>query len=295
MLTQDRFDFFCRAIEDFGVQHVILRQDGRELYRHDWIPEERQNQYSISKSFTGIAAGFAVEEGLFTLDDRVIDYFPEERPKKLTPEWEALHIRHLLTMQMGFDREYLMGYQRKTMKETDWVQFLFEQPMPDMPGRYFKYSNAGPYLLGVLIQRLTGQSLPEYLQPRLFEPLGIALPDWETDKMGNSFGAGGLQLTVSEVARFGQMLLDGGRVGNRQVVPPAWMKKVMDTTITAGENQEYGLLFWRGRYGSVSATGRYGQYCTIVPEKKLVIAMNSFNDTGENLLEYVWTYLYPHL
>ena len=295
MLTKDRFDFFCRAVGDFGVEHVILRQGGEELFRHDWIPEERQNQYSVSKSFTGIAVGFACEEGLISLDDRVIDYFPEERPKNLTPEWEAMKIRHLCTMQMGFTRPYLMGFQRQKMTETDWVRFLFERPLPDMPGRYFVYSNAGPYLAGILIQRLTGGSLTDYLMPRLFEPLGIGRPEWEKDRQGNTFGAGGLQLTTSEVARFGQMILDGGKVQGKQVVPLPWMKKVYDTTVTAGDSQEYGMLFWRGRYGSISATGRYGQYCTIVPEKQLVIAINSMDAGDDNLLEYVWTYLYPHL
>ena len=181
------------------------------------------------------------------------------------------------------------------MKETDWVRFLFEQPFPDMPGRYFLYSNAGPYLAGVLIQRLTGGSLVDYLMPRLFEPLGIDRPEWEKDKQGYSFGAGGLQLTTTELARFGQMLLDGGKVEGRQVVPAGWMKKIYDTAITAGDSQEYSMLFWRGRYGSISATGRYGQYCTIVPEKNLVIAMNSMDEGDGNLLEYVWTYLYPYL
>ena len=267
MLSQNQFDFFCRAVTDFGVEHVILRHDNKELFRHDWIPEMPRNQFSVSKSFTGVAAGFAVEEGLFTLDDRVIDYFPDERPKTLTPQWEAMKVRHLCTLQLGFSGPYLMGYQRKTMKETDWVQFLFDQPLPDFPGRYFKYTNAGPYLLGVMIQRLTGLSLTDYLMPRLFGPLGIARPVWGCDPQGQVFGAGGLEITPTELSRFGQTILDGGRWKGEQIIPKSWMKKVWDTTISTEEGQQdYSMLFWRGRHDSLSAVGRYGQYCTMGPE-----------------------------
>ncbi|MBO6163923.1 MAG: serine hydrolase [Lachnospiraceae bacterium] len=296
MLTQNQFDFFCRAIADFGVKHVIIRQHDREIFRHHFEPEAPCGQFSITKSFTGTAVGFAVEEGLFALEDRVIDLFPDEAPKNPSPQWQALTVKHLLTMQMGFDRQYLMGYQRKTMKETDWVDFVFRQPMPDYPGRYFKYSNAGPYLAGILVERTSGEELIDYLMPRLLEPLGIARPEWGRDPLGHVFGASDMVMTTEEVSRFGQLYLDRGRWKGEQILPPAWVKKVWDTTISTEEGQnDYSLLFWRGRYDSICSVGRNGQYCSLVPEKDLVVTINSFDTTNENLMEYVWTYLYPHL
>ena len=297
MLTESKFEFFCRAVSDFGVQHVILRQHGEEIFRKDWIPEERQMQYSISKSITGTAVGLALEEGLFRLEDPVYSFFPEESPAVLTDNQKALTIRHLLTMQMGFPVSYLMGDQRRTMKETDWVSFILSRPMPDRPGLYFKYSNAGPYLAGVLIERLTGEKLPAWLMPRLFEPLGITPePAWDRDPLGNTFGAGGLYLTTTEISRFGQLILQNGLWEGERILSKSWMKMLNDTHISTDEGkQDYSLLFWRGRNDSLSAVGRFGQYCTVVPEKDLVIAINSYDTSEENLLEYVWTYLYPSL
>lgn len=296
MLTQNKFDFFCRAVTDLGVEHVILLQNGKEIFRHDWIPEERQLQFSISKSFTGTAVGFALEEGLFSLEDSVISYFPDELPPVVPENLKAMKIRHLLTMQTGHSRPWLMGAQRKTMTETDWVRFTLSRPVPEAPGTGFRYSNAGPYLAGVLIQRLAGMSLVDYLMPRLFDPLGMPRPEWDTDPMGQTFGAGGLRISTTEVARFGQLYLQRGRWNGRQIVPASWIRLVERSEIPAGEDgQSYSLLFWRGRHDSLSAVGRYGQYCTIVPEKNLVVAIRSMDRSDSNILEYVWTYLYPHL
>ncbi len=273
MLTQNRFDFFCRAVTDFGVKHVVLIQRGQEIFSHHWEPEVPVLQYSA--------------EGLLDLEEAVAPHFAEELPGQVPAELSALKVKHLLTMQTGQLQPYLMGYQRKTMKEKDWVKFALSRPFDCMPGTEFKYSNVGPYLAGVLVQRLSGQSLPEYLAPRLFAPLGIETPEWDKDPMGNTFGAGGLWLRTSDLAKFGLLFLRQGRADGLQVLPEGWTKKVDRTMVlTTEEQQNYSLGFWRCRHDSISAVGRHGQYCTIVPEKDLVIAMNGYNEQDENLLEY---------
>ncbi|MCD8010572.1 MAG: beta-lactamase family protein [Lachnospiraceae bacterium] len=295
MLTQGRFDLFCRAVTDFGVEHVVLLQDGREIFRRDWKPEERQLQYSVSKSFTGTAVGFALEEGRLTLDDPVISFFPDELPAVIPDNLKLLRVRHLLTMQTGHPTPWLMGFQRKTMKERDWVRFALNRPVPERPGTVFCYSNLGPYLMGVILERLTGMSLTDYLMPRLFEPLGIPHPAWDKDPLGQTFGAGGLYLTTTELARFGQLYLQRGLWEGRQVIPASWIRLVERTEVTSEDGESYSLLFWRGRHDSLCAVGRYGQYCVIVPEKNLVVAMNSMDEEDSHLLEYVWSYLYGEL
>lgn len=296
MLTQERFDFFCRSIAPFGVDHVIVRKDGRELMRHDFVPEIRQNQFSISKSITGTAAGFALEEGLIRLDDRIVDLLADELPAVVSPYLERLTIRHLLTMTIGQKKPYLMGNQRNAMQEKDYIRFVLSRPFEEAPGTTFLYSNAGPYLAGVILERVSGKRLPHYLLPRLFEPLGISLPEWETDPLGNTFGAGGIELTSTEVSLFGELYLQDGVWNGRQILPKSWIRLVDRTVIPVPDGiRDYGMLFWRGRYDSLSAVGRFGQYCTILKEKNAVVVLNGY-DTGENnLLEYVWTYLYPYL
>ncbi|MCD8330614.1 MAG: beta-lactamase family protein, partial [Lachnospiraceae bacterium] len=206
-----------------------------------------------------------------------------------------LRVRHLLTMQTGHPTPWLMGVQRKTMKERDWVRFALSRPVPERPGTVFCYSNLGPYLMGVILERLTGMSLTDYLMPRLFEQLGIPHPAWDKDPLGQTFGAGGLYLTTTELARFGQTYLQRGLWEGRQVIPASWIRLVERTEVTSEDGESYSLLFWRGRHDSLCAVGRYGQYCVIVPEKNLVVAMNSMDEEDSHLLEYVWSYLYGEL
>lgn len=296
MLTQSRFDFFCRAVTDFGVKHVVLVQNKKEIFAHHWEPDEPVLQYSVAKSFTACAVGYACAEGILDLEDPVVSFFPEEVPGQVNERLRSLKVKHLITMQTGQRKPYLMGYQRKTMQEKDWVRFVLRQPQESEPGKEFCYSNVGPYLAGLIVQRRSGQSLEDYLTPRLFEPLGIAKPEWDKDPLGNTFGAGGLYLRTADLAQFGRLFLEQGKRDGIQVLPEGWTRKVDRTTIlTTEEQQNYSLGFWRSRHDSISAVGRHGQYCTIVPEKNLIIAMNGFNEQDENLLEYVWTYLYPNL
>lgn len=296
MLTEEKFQQFCRAISEFGPDHALVLQDGRMLARHDWVPEVRQNQYSITKSITGTAIGFALDEGLLHLEDPVVRLLPDCLPPVVSPHLEHLTLYHLLTMTLGQKAPWLMGEQREFMKEKDYARFALSRPFEEEPGTCFLYSNVGPYLAGLMLERQSGQSLAEYLMPRLFDPLDIPLPQWEKDPLGNTFGAGGIWLTSTEVSRFGQLYLQDGLWKGRQILPRDWMRRVDRTWITDADGQShYSLLFWRGRYDSLCAVGRFGQYCTILKEKNAVIVLNG-HDTGQNhLLEYVWTYLYPSL
>ena len=296
MTLNERFDFFCRAVADFGVKHVVIRQYNKEVFRHDFEPAGLCEQYSIAKSITGTAVGFAIAEGLFTLDDPVLPYFEDKIKGSMSDNWQRLIVKHLLTMQMGFDRPYLMANQRREMKETDWEEFVLTREMTDRPGRYFKYSNAGPYLVGRLIERTSGMTLIDYLRPRLFDPLGIKDLSWGKDPEGNIFAASDILLTTEDVSRFGQLWLDRGKWEGAQLLPKDWVKKTWDQVISTNEGEsDYSLLFWRGRNDSLCAVGRHGQYCVMIPEKSIVCAMNGFDGTNENLMEYFWTYLYPYM
>ena len=169
-------------------------------------------------------------------------------------------------------------------------------PPSDRPGRVFMYSNTGPYLISRIIEEKTGGSLTDYLMPRLFEPLDIPRPEWEEDPEGHIFGAGGMVLSSSEVMRFGQLYLQQGVWNGKQILPDGWVRKVERTAIPTGRGGgEYSLLFWKSRNDTYSAVGKFGQYCTICPEKDAVIVINALDKDDPNLLEYVWTYLYPYI
>ena len=182
------------------------------------------------------------------------------------------------------------------LKETDWTSYVLSVPFSDHPGRVFMYSNTGPYLISRIIEEKTGGSLTDYLMPRLFEPLDIPRPEWEEDPEGHIFGAGGMVLSSSEVMRFGQLYLQQGVWNGKQILPEGWVRKVERTAIPTNRGDgEYSLLFWKSRNDTYSAVGKFGQYCTICPEKDAVIVINALDKDDPNLLEYVWTYLYPYI
>ena len=164
------------AQENLAVRGLRVYRDGALIASYQPQPEERQNQYSCTKSFTSTACAFAIQEGLFALDDYVLDHFRQDAPETVSENLKQMRLRHLITMSMGFESPMLMGAQRPKMTEKDWVKYVLRAPVIHKPGTVFQYNNAGPYLLGILIQRKTGMSLVDYLMPRLFEPLGIPRP-----------------------------------------------------------------------------------------------------------------------
>ena len=274
------------AQENLAVRGLRVYRDGALIASYQPQPEERQNQYSCTKSFTSTACAFAIQEGLFTLDDYVLDHFRQDAPEAVSENLKQMRLRHLITMSMGFESPMLMGAQRPKMIEKDWVKYVLRAPVIHKPGTVFQYNNAGPYLLGILIQRKTGMSLVDYLMPRLFEPLGIPRPQDEKDPLGNTFGAGGLQLNVSELAKLGLLYLQKGQWQGRQLIPASWVEEASRSFIISDQGDseigtDYGYLFWIMPEGMFRADGKYGQYCIVVPKKNAVIAINSMQIEDE--------------
>lgn len=268
------------AVRNLAVNGIIVYQNGEMLIHDQYKPEKRQNQYSCTKSFTSTAAAFAMQERLFSLEDYVLDHFKEDAPMQVSEFLKEMQLKHLITMSMGFESPMLMGAMRPLMQEKDWVKFVLSANVVHKPGTVFQYNNAGPYLLGMLIQRKAGCSLMEYLRPRLWEPLGIAVPDCETDPLGNTFGAGGLQISVSELAKLGLLYLQRGVWNEKRFLPEEWFDEAGTEKIKADEGDDeigngYGYLFWTMPDGMYRADGKYGQYCVVIPNKNAVIAINS--------------------
>ena len=124
--------------------------------------------YSVSKSFTSTAIGFAVEEGLLSLDAKVIDFFPEYRPAQPDEKLEKMTVRHLLTMTSGKNPSLLLD---KT--KDRWIKDFFNAPWISEPGEMFLYVSENIYMLCAILVRVTGISVTEFLTPRLYEPLGM--------------------------------------------------------------------------------------------------------------------------
>jgi CubicO group peptidase (beta-lactamase class C family) len=279
-------DAFSERAEELRVLNIRVFREGECIAGADWDEEIRRNQYSASKSFTSAAVGFAVREGLLSLDERLVDAFPAELPPRPSGFLQEARVRDLLTMGLGQDRAYLMGPQRVTLDREDWVRYSLALPFVSKPGTVFVYNNAGPYLAGVLVQRRAGCDLVSYLMPRLFGPLGIRRPLWEADPAGYTFGAGGLFLCVSELAVFAQLYAGNGIWKGKRILEGEWIAE--STAARIGNAHEgYGYLFWRGPDNTYRADGKYGQFGIVAPDQNLVVAVNAESRDGAALLAHI--------
>ena len=291
-----KLDNLMKAAVPLRMLGIMVTQNGKEIGRELTEGACRRNIYSASKSFTSAAVGIAIKEGLLDLNEKITDAFADDLPQTVSDNLKKATVRDLLTMCLGQGKGFLMGENRPYYTDENWVRLALEQPFIYEPGTKFVYNNVGPYLAGILVQRRSGTDLVHYLYPRMFKPLGIQLPTWETDPYGNTFGAGGLFLTLDELHKFGKLYLDMGRAAGRQIIPEGW---VMESTSKQVENDRdgfgYGYLFWGGDKGTFRADGKYGQFSIIFRDKDAVVTLVSESRNADLLLKTVIDEIYPQL
>jgi CubicO group peptidase (beta-lactamase class C family) len=283
-----------------GLHSLMLLRHGHTVAQGWWAPysaQGRQLLFSVSKSFTSTAVGLAVSEGLLTVDDPVVRFFPAECPPTVSDNLADMTVRHLLTMTTGHAEDTVDRVARQV--NDDWAKVFLAQPVDHRPGTTFVYNSGASYLLSAIVQRLTGKTLLDYLGPRLFAPLGITDPTWESCPHGVNTGGWGLSLRTRDIARFGQLHLDGGRWQGRQVVPRAWVDQAtawqVPNSHDAGVDwhQGYGYQFWRCRHDAYRGDGAFGQFCLVLPDRDAVLAITAGLADMQGVLDQVWEYLLP--
>lgn len=286
-----------------GIPHVhtlTLVRHGHVVAEFARPPYERDAphaMYSVSKSFTAMAVGIAIDEGRFGLDDRVIDLLEDAVPRHPSAHLEAMRVRHLLTMTTGHDVE---EPDWTDDGGADWARSILRWELSHEPGTHWLYNTAATYLLSQIVQTCTGQRLLAYLTPRLFDPLGFVDPTWRQSPTGVDAGGFGLSIRAEELAAFGQLLLQRGRWQDRQLVPAAWIDQATSRQVANGTpteasdgNQGYGFQFWRCRHGAYRGDGAFGQYVVVMPEHDAVVAMTGGLADMQLPLDAVWTTLLP--
>jgi CubicO group peptidase (beta-lactamase class C family) len=202
------------------LHSFVLLRHGYLIAEGWWKPYEADDPhilFSLSKSFTSTAVGLAIAEGKLRLDDLVISFFPDETPAEVNENLSAMKVRHLLSMSTGHSVAPTAVLYKPS--EKTWIQTFLSQPVDYIPGTFFCYNTAATYVLSTIIQKVSGQTLLEYLKPRLFRPLGIEKPIWEVSPQGINTGGFGLSIRTRDIARFGQLFLQkGGYVISRFAV-----------------------------------------------------------------------------
>jgi len=276
------------------VRHGQVAAEG---WWSPYAPERPHMLFSLSKSFTSTAIGMTVGEGLLTIDDPVLSFFPAETPETVSKNLAAMRVRHLLSMSTGHAKD---ATRRTTsQKDGDWIRGFLAAPVRYKPGTHFVYNSAATFMLSAILQKLTGKTLLAYLTPRLFEPLGVEKPTWEENPQGINVGGWGLNLRTEDIARFGQLYLQKGTWQCRQLVPEAWVDAATAKQISNGDDPEsdwaqgYGFQFWRCRHNAYRGDGAFGQYCLVMPEQDAVLAITSGVSDMQAVLNVVWECLLP--
>ncbi len=263
---------------------VIIKGDSVafESYTYPYTAHTPHAMYSASKSVTSTAIGFAIDEGLLTLDTPVIDIFPEYTPKKQDSRLARLTVKHLLSMSSGKEPSMF-----KDKAKSDWVQDYFDAPWRFEPGSTFKYINENIYMLCAILVKITGRSVTEYLTPRLYQPLGIKIPFWETDPKGIEAGGWGLYFTPEDLAKFTLCYKDNGKFGGKQVIPAWWVaeatKKQVDTSHILGyeSGYGYGYCFWQNSVANTfRVDGMFSQFGIALPEYDACLIMTAGHPDG---------------
>lgn len=281
------------------VHSFILLRHGYIVAQGWWHPyraELPHMLFSLSKSFTSTAVGLVVDEGLLTVDDTVISFFADDLPATVSDNLAAMRVRHLLTMTTGHAEDTLDHIIRAS--EQNWAKIFLAVPVEHEPGSHFLYNSGATYMLSAIVQTLTGQTVMEYLRPRLFDPLGIDHAIWESCPRGINTGGWGLNITTDAIARFGQLYLQQGEWQGKQLIPTDWVAAAtVYQTPNAGDEpdwtQGYGYQFWRCRHNAYRGDGAFGQFCVVMPEQDAVLAITSGVDDMQAVLDQVWEELLP--
>ena len=307
------YQFLARP--DMGLHSFMILRHGKVACEGFWAPyapEKPHTLFSASKTFTGLAVGFAVQEGKLSLEDRVVDWFPERLPSKHCENMEKMKVKHLLTMSTGFAKDphdfpwprpddvLATGphccHQGVELPQIDWVRNFFNHYVAYEPGTEFVYCTHGTYMLSVIVQKAVGETVSQYLNRKLFTPMGISNPSWETGPDGYSVGGWGLMLTTEQLAKVGQMMLDGGRWEGKEILSPHWIKDATSVHVTMEHLDEpdiagYGYQMWIDRReGCYLFRGAFGQICAVIPGKDMVIAYTGGSDSQarRDAWEKIW-------
>lgn len=279
-------DHIRRFLEELGqggdlfMQDVLILRRGKVLCAaayHGQRLEAAKYTFSACKSITSLAIGLLLDDEKLHLTDKVADILGESVPSNRRRIRE-LTVEDLLTMRSG-----VLFTEAEALTESDWVRRFLNAPIHGEPGAEFRYNSLNTYMLSAIVCRVTGGSMLDFLQQRLFDPMGITGVHWETCPAGYEKGGWGLYIRPEDMAKLGQLVLDGGLLQGRQLISREYLRAA--TTAHAAPPPEigdfdYGYQIWVGRREhSFLFNGMLGQNMLCYPDSGLIIVTNAGADT----------------
>ncbi len=292
-----------------NIHSVVIVKNGyivwEEYPRAIYNPTRLHMLQSCTKSFTSTLIGIALHEGFIdNVSQRMIDFFPDRTIDNMDSRKESITLQHMLTMTDGMywtELEYPYSDDRNTLKQmwdsTDAIQHILDQPMVRDPGDEWHYNSGMPVLMGAILEQVTGQSVEEFAEQYLFDPLGIGNYEWYSMiNSGVLHTDGGLYLSSRDMARLGYLMLNNGTWNGTEIVSSDWVDEATHSDVEIDANTNYGYQWWLfPEYGFYSATGHYEQKIYIVPEEDLVVVFtaNIADDKPHPTDRFMLSYVLP--
>ena len=279
-ISSDLFTALLRELDaskDTEMHHFMALRHGKVICECNFAPYPKgmwHITHSMCKSITGMAIGMLIEEGKLKLDENIYDIFSDQINALSKIFRPVITVENLLTMTSG-----VTFNESGIVSGNDWLGSFLNASVNGKPGTEFQYNSLNTYVLSAIVTKRTGETLTEYLTPRLFGPLGITKYYWETCPKGITKGGWGLFLCAEDMAKLGQLYLQRGKWNGQQLVSEYWIEISTARHLkTQNDTYGYGYQLWmEQRPGSFEYNGMLGQNVIIYPDMDMVLVTNAGN------------------
>lgn len=301
-----RFLDACRE-RGFDLHSIMVALDGEvvaEGWAEPYSADGIQLVYSCSKSFTALAAGLLVTDGVLDVGTKVLDHLPwaelETGRDAVDPLWEELTLEHCLSMTVGHEVDAWGMLAPRFTPETDFIDTILSVPPQHQPGTRFCYNQVATYLAARVVEDVAGEPLLDLLRRRFFEPLDVGPAETHVDPRGRALGFSGCHVRTEALLALAQLHLDEGRWRGEQLLAREWVARAREPYGPPDPDAEpgsewalgYGFSFWKCTHG-YRGDGAFGQFALVLPEQRLAIAITSETEDMQGLLEAVWEHVLP--
>jgi len=272
------------------IRSFLIVQDGSiiaEQYFNGAEANQAHNVKSVAKSILSALTGIAINQGYLNIDDQIYKYLSEYYPPEAGSLKKQITVKHLLTMSSGLQSASRQSYY-DWHSSHNWLKSALAMEMQSDPGKKCTYSTSDTHLLSAVVSKAIKEDLLAFGRKQLFDPAKIELSHWDKDPQGFYFGGNDLYMTPRNLAKFGQLYLENGKAGRKQIIPAKWVKASTSYAIKPDlwspfDIRGYGYLWWllsiRG-YDAIAAWGHAGQYLLLFPELNMVIVITSDPNAG---------------
>jgi len=295
---------FINNIEKEGIElhSLMILRHGKVCAEGWWKPyskNELHNVHSFTKSFVSTAFGILESEGILSLEDSVISFFPEETPENPSENLKNMKIRHLLSMSCGHHDE-------PRITDKNFVKAFLSHPVTHEPGTYFRYNSAATHLVSRIIHKVTGKTFIEFLKPYIFEPMGFGEFSCSNNSDGFPSGGGGLALKTEDMTKLAALYLNKGKWQGKELIPEKWIETATIPQVdnSNGEHREnnedweagYGYQMWMNKNKhSYRFDGAFGQEAFVCQDEDLAVVFTAASYRLGDIFDLIRRYILNNL